>query len=331
MSRWLSPRLVELRSLQATGPIDRDVYCFSCGYNVRGLNYGRACPECGSTISPASARVGGVLAGSDRQRRQWETGLGLGVLCLTVVIVARVLLFAISPFVGTGLRGPYVVVGAITAVLWVRAAWLMTPPELDDVWPERRTLRGTARRLQWLWLVAYTALLAEHFLAATGPVGETLRMIAQATRLLAGCGVVLLAYLLRRVAESAELESAANRFNAFVWFIWLPALLMQVFPTMMPWIALILTAFVLALWIWVMLLLLLGTLELHRHLRWLRIHAVEAGRRAERMQETRREMDEAVEATIRPLPAERGGEIPLDPSQGGDATDPPAPAGSIDL
>ena len=55
MSTFLSNKFLKYRGLaHKPVPIETDRYCQGCGYNVRGLVFGRNCPECGTHLFSAS-------------------------------------------------------------------------------------------------------------------------------------------------------------------------------------------------------------------------------------------------------------------------------------
>ena len=76
----------------------------------------------------------------------------------------------------------------------------------------------------------------------------------------------------------------------------------------------ILFLIILGSWAWAMLMFLLSVHAMYQHLRWADIHVIEAIGRPERVQVTRTEIDEEVEATIRPAPKAKG-DLPLEDYQ----------------
>ena len=57
MSSFFSQRYLRFRKAAEGGPIEADLPCRTCGYNLRGLNYGRNCPECGNAIVALGFRL----------------------------------------------------------------------------------------------------------------------------------------------------------------------------------------------------------------------------------------------------------------------------------
>ncbi|MCP3902911.1 MAG: hypothetical protein GY715_04675, partial [Planctomycetes bacterium] len=68
---------------------------------------------------------------------------------------------------------------------------------------------------------------------------------------------------------------------------------------------------VLFFWCWLMGLLLLGILDLHRHVRWGQREAIVTVDRQRRIDERRADLDAEIAATVRPVPR-HGGDITLD-------------------
>ena len=76
MSGFLSSKYLKYLQASSGERIEEDIRCVDCGYNLRGLNYGRACPECGVTIEApggaGGASADGLLAGGPLARGDYE-------------------------------------------------------------------------------------------------------------------------------------------------------------------------------------------------------------------------------------------------------------------
>ena len=227
-------------------------------------------------------------------------------------MLARVAYFiASAPGVADPVTHVYLGVGLINSILWVLAVWLVTPASIVD---ERRWMRKpwiAARVLCFMWLVGYGCLIARYAGNLVG-AGETLVTVGDLLgRFLGGIGVLCVAFILSYLAGEAELEQADRRLNAAVWLLAFPTLLAQAFPEQMAWFTLVPLGMVLFFWCWLMTLMLLGILDLHRHVRWGQRETEVSPDRQHRIDQARAEYETEVESTIRPAPRPPG-EIPLD-------------------
>jgi hypothetical protein len=311
MSRFLSSRYLKYRRPEFQRKIDRDLPCLGCGYNLRGLNYGRDCPECGLAVEPGAAANDVMLAGDWSERGALRVGLAAAFGCLVVAVAARLVLF-VGGFKGISpeLARIYLATGLVLSVVWTIAAWLLTPRRLDRRWSWMRPLRLVVRGSQPLWVAGYVC-----WLLAIVNSDDQLAVWGRLLRLVAGVGAIVLAYTLSRVAEEAGREQAVRRLNAAVWLLPIATFVPQFFPKHIPWFWLFPLGLLLLLWAWVMMLFALGVLELQRHVSWAGTHAAQAQTRSQRVAETRTAVERELEASIRPIPPPPP-DIPLDPPAG---------------
>ena len=122
---------------------------------MRGLNYGRACPDCATPIEPAGIDDI-LLTGDASTRHAWRIGFAIAFLCLVGAVGARLTLFVL------GFRGlsdatawTYLDFGLVLSCLWVIAAWLLTPAVLGVRFMFMGTLRWVVRFSQLLWPLGY--------------------------------------------------------------------------------------------------------------------------------------------------------------------------------
>ncbi len=314
MSGFLSSKYLKYLQASSRERIEEDLFCVDCGHNVRGLNYGRACPECGVAIeAPGDAgSVSGdvLLAGGPARRRAWRLGLGLAFVSLTGAVAARLLLFS-SGFWGIDARTAwaYLWFGMVMSVLWVVAAWLVTPPVLGHRWILMGSLRWVVRGSQLLWPAAYACWM--YGLAAQIDAAV---MWGRVLRAMGGLGAILLALMLMPVAMAAHREVAARRLNAAVWLLPILTLLPQPFVGNIPWFWLVPLAVVLLLWAWVMMLYALGVGEMQRHVSWTMSEADRLMTRDERIARMRQEIDRDLAASVRPPPVSQP-DIAMDPPE----------------
>src|SRR5688572_29505234 len=162
MSSFLSNKFLKYRGLtpQPPRPIDYDLPCPTCGYNLRGLVTGRPCPECGQHIGVIRAVDDPLLSGELSQRRLVQIGLTLVVFCPVIVAIARLgFMIASSLTLGAIPQAPYIVRGVIVGAAWAAGVWLITPRRLQMNHPRLTALRLTARATQPLWIVVYVCWL----------------------------------------------------------------------------------------------------------------------------------------------------------------------------
>jgi hypothetical protein len=311
MSGFLSSRFLKYRRPEYQRQVERDLPCPGCSYNLRGLNYGRNCPECGLAIEPGNA-VGDVLvAASWSGRGAVRLGLTAAFGCLVAAVAARFVLF-VGGFTGIspGLAKAYLTTGLVLSVAWTIAAWMITPRRLDGGRSGMRALRLVVRSTQPLWVVGYLC-----WFVAIIDGDDQLAAWGRAFRFMAGVGAIVLAVVLCRVAGNAGREYAARRLNAAAWILPITTLLPQLFRGDLAWFELIPLGLLLLLWAWVMMLYALGVLDLQRHVSWAPTHAARARTRSERVGRKQAAAERKLEASIRPLPPTPP-EIPLVPPDG---------------
>jgi hypothetical protein len=342
MSRFFSTKALKYRRLEAAGEIKDDRPCPHCGYNLRGLPEGRVCPECGrdptpgaSDDSPASAGevlrrplVDVIGIASEAERRRWRIGLTMAAVSVAAATAGRVVFFLLSiPGPSAVIEGIHLGAALLLSLAWVVVAWCLLPARLVYIWSWTASWRWFVLATQWLWVIAYGAATLDRFGAvAAGQAGVVLTVEILAF-FIAGVGALVLVYLMRHVAEEAEIEPAAGRLNLALWLLPIAAplavLAAWAFPTSMgnpsrsPWglVSLILVlppVLTLTAWGWMMTLLALGLWQMQRHTYWVRRLALEAEGRDERIAEKRRQLQRQAGEQIRALPEdeEEAGEIP---------------------
>jgi hypothetical protein len=313
MSRFLTPKYMQYRELVERGRIESDRACESCGYNLRGLEFGRKCPECGhaqalGTSSHPLTDI--ILSGNEASRVHWRRGLGLAVLALLGAVVARGGYFFLAARGPTPLlQNGYIWFGAVNSVVWIVAVWMITPRSIGQKWAWLNGPRVAARVLALMWLPGYACLLARYALPASFGGMPALALGDAGGRFFGGIGVMCTAFVLHHIAAEAELPDAARRLSSAMWLLWIPTLLAQAFGVFVPWFVLVLLGLVLGCWAWLMTLMILGVHELYCHVRWSGIHAIEAQGRDDRIKEKRVAIEAEVESTVRPLPPDSGDDL----------------------
>ncbi|MEO1235777.1 MAG: PrsW family glutamic-type intramembrane protease [Planctomycetota bacterium] len=116
-------------------PIDRDWSCDACGFNLRGLAVGHACPECGHPIrlAPTPAPAPGTTPGTTPGSASSERGQGYAAWlteCQAQTSAARTWLVTL----GIALAGgPWAVLGALLSTFGGTIAIIVVAPVVEEV------------------------------------------------------------------------------------------------------------------------------------------------------------------------------------------------------
>ncbi|TVQ55893.1 MAG: hypothetical protein EA377_02825 [Phycisphaerales bacterium] len=291
---------------------EEDVLCENCGYNLRGLAPGRACPECGrgggsKKKNKRRSLIDPFLHGDDSHRSRFRTGLFIIAVVFLALAPTRLIAFGGSVLTGDpawsiGYRGLVL----LAAVAWVAAVWKVTPPDLDTLLPKWRRIRQTARLLAWAWLPGAVILLINSY----GVTEEVLLLAGSACRLIGGIGVLVVGVWLYRLAEDAELEKEHHRINLAVWVLPLPTLLLAVVSGPMAWFAVIPLTLVYIVWVWGMLLYAVAAFGMGQHVRWAMRYSLEQMEREERIKARKKKLEEEAAGRVRETRSGEG-DIPL--------------------
>jgi hypothetical protein len=331
MSRFFSSKALKYRRLEGREIVD-DRPCPHCGYNLRGLPEGRSCPECGGDPTSGSSEESYVSSAGvtrhplvdifttapEEERGHWRIGLSMAAGCVAAAAAGRIVVFLVSvPGGGALIAKIYLGLAILLSIAWIVASACMLPTRLAHVWPWMASWRGFVLATQWLWVIGYGAAVFHRFGSFSGGVASLLLTMEVIAWLVAGVGALVFVFLMRHVAEEAELEPAASRLNLALWLLPIAAPLVIVttllFPASMgslprsPWglVSLYLVvppAIMLAAWAWLMILLALGFWQMQRHTYWVRRLAVEAEGRDERIVEKRRQLERQAGGQVRALP-----------------------------
>ncbi len=143
------------------GPIDHDLPCRHCGYNLRGMTADKQCPECGTNVG--LSLLGDQLRYSDPA---WVRSLARGmtwILWSMVISLTFAVMSLAVPFVFfTHQPGPpaYLepllqVIGLIPQALFLVGIWFLTMPEPGVIEKSDWSLRNVVR-----WTVIFSAVFA---------------------------------------------------------------------------------------------------------------------------------------------------------------------------
>jgi hypothetical protein len=228
MSKYLTDKYLKYTAALRGEPIDQDKPCEYCGYNLRGLAYGKACPECGTPI---------------RYRREpdlpfYEMPLplikGFRLSCwMAILAFLGIVACWLIPGLGGGpVIGPVLML--VVVGLWLTAVWRLTQPlnvpqAVAHGLSPRSRLRNAARWLQPGWALAAGSLAANQAQAALAfptPLFDSLFVVGV---LIGIVGIAALALFLARFANWVRDEFAARAFTTAVWgWVFLTPLLLLV-------------------------------------------------------------------------------------------------------
>ena len=292
MGQFFSNKYLKFRSAMQGGFIDVEKRCDQCGYILRGLRYGGACPECGT---PIVLRSDPNLPFHEMPLpliKQFRVNSWIATLSATGFV--GLLVF------GRGLVGSTVgvavpIVGLI--IIWIYAVWRLTPV-LDQ--PQAAAygfarggrLRLAARWLQLGWVAAALSIPLS-VLFSRSPFGFGLFTILFFVGLGVGLlGLVCFVMFLRRFAGWVGDDFAERAFNMAVWgnmiAIPLAFVLANMIFSLAPFLILIVLVFVLpvaALLIASMLAFPVGLLSLSRSVDWSVVHSRREAERARALRE----------------------------------------------
>lgn len=144
--------VTEMPSARGAKPIDHDLYCLSCRYNLRGLSGDPVrCPECGEQNPRLDAHVSPEQVAE--QTRQIKRLLGLAALAFLPGLALAALGTA-AIYVSGGQEGCLWCPGLLGYGL-LAYAWL----GLQHFRTQCRGQRGWLGAAIWFWTIKFTALL----------------------------------------------------------------------------------------------------------------------------------------------------------------------------
>lgn len=217
MSQFLSNKYMKYRNALRGGPISGDQPCDQCSYNLRGLRFGGACPECGT---PIILRSEGDLAFYEMplpvikrfRASAWAATISIfGFLSLLVYSVK---------FASTQVPVGSIMLALI--ILWLFAIWRLTPtldlPQAAKYgFSQKSKLRFAARWFQFGWVLTALAL---YFVSAGVRSGFFwyFSVISFIGGIAMGLlGLVALCLFLARFADWVRDEFAEMAFKLAVW------------------------------------------------------------------------------------------------------------------
>ncbi|MCZ6834789.1 MAG: hypothetical protein O7G85_03350 [Planctomycetota bacterium] len=297
--------------------IEDDRSCTGCGYNLKGLTFGRACPECGQTIQ-RDLKIGLkddlIGQGDPELRKRMQIGLGLASGCLLFALVARLLSLISAAFIVGEASSLYHMSILFNSVLWLVGVWLITPKAIDLQWPRLKALRLSIRFTQLLWPLALGAYaIAQMAANSISTTLESQLLSFQFTgRVIAGGGVLGLVWLMLVIAQGADLEKASRRLSSVLWGLPIFTIMAALFPDTFMWILLWILGLLLLGWAWMLAWFALALLEMSRHAGWSIHYMHEQIERDSRVMQKRADLQREAEKNVRPTSTRQATDIPLD-------------------
>lgn len=200
--------------------IERDAECLSCGYNLRGLTIGSACPECGAEIVLASSASDDPL--NEMSNEILATFLR-GALAGSVTLAALVGLLSVTISGWIEEARTFWSIGFVIGGAWLLTTWWLTPSFRHPA-ARRFGFSATSRRrhfARWLqtgWLVCALALVARESVGNLNDfVTIMLDLIALSGALAALIGLMILATILENLAQWARDDTAEFWLNLLFW------------------------------------------------------------------------------------------------------------------
>jgi hypothetical protein len=216
MSKYLTDKYLKYTAALRGKLIDQDTQCEYCGYNLRGLAYGKVCPECGTPIRYRRERD---LAFYEMPLPMIK-GFRLSCWMAILAFVGIVAFWVIGGLRGGSPVGPVLML--VVVGLWLTAVWRLTQPldvpqAVAHGFSPRSRLRSAARWLQLGWPLALGARLAAVAPAVLAPPSILYDRLTIFGVFVGIAGIGALALFLARFANWVRDEFAAKAFNTAVW------------------------------------------------------------------------------------------------------------------
>ncbi len=281
-----------------------DVHCVACGYNLRGLNPGRNCPECGSPIPLERRPNDPLLSGSMGEKSMMLWGLTLLALSAAGAVALR-LIFAVMwavSFRGAIPMWTYIALAMVISGVWSAGAILALPRRLDAIAPRRRWLRIFARWSQIAWPIAMLLWLLAVTRYAFTPPADRLMYWSYMLSAFAGMGWLLLAFVLQQMSDESELDEAPRRIGLAIYVVPVLAIVMFIAPLDARFFVLALIAPIVLAWGWYCVGFALGVWEMRQQVAWSLRMAADTGDREHRILEKRKELDDEAVRSVGDVP-----------------------------
>jgi len=188
--------------------VNRDRPCRECGYNLRGLQYGGRCPECGTVIERTKPVHDHLMDAP----RSYLRGLCFGTGFVAAGFwgpIAAVILSALTGSAVMASLGRLVLLGG--AALFIIGGWIVTRPK-----PHEQTMSRPWHHPAYLTRATILITPTLHLLALLTPGGATVPFLGLFIVASTFTQFALLAWIFSDLALWARDDSVGNAFNALV-------------------------------------------------------------------------------------------------------------------
>ncbi len=196
--------------------ISEEMNCKSCGYDLRGLNYGQKCPECGTIISVSIAK-GGRYSGLGHAPERFLTVLTVGLLMIGLSVPLDFIAEGITA--SGGLQA--IILTIVPSLMWFGGVLLVCRRRPND---PGYTIGEWEDRFRRLTIVLQVAMLLSEgaeallYFATPGTFLEQATVIAGAVFAFAGAiGFFPFAVYLSYIADWGSDTRLGHRLRAVAW------------------------------------------------------------------------------------------------------------------
>jgi hypothetical protein len=192
-------------------PIDYDLSCRHCAYNLRGMTEDGACPECGTSVG--RSLLGDQLRFSDPV---WVRTLATGMTWIVWGFVLGILLAVALMILGFTIPNldPYVIsaIGSVSSLVMLVGYWKVTAPEPGVLEAPGMTLRSFVR---WATVAGAVVSLTSQFAVILDPI--TAGVVKGIGGLIGMAGFLALFVYARRLALRVPDDSLAHQTRVVMW------------------------------------------------------------------------------------------------------------------
>ena len=302
-----------MSTIQTTISTDRE--CDSCGYNLKGLQMGGKCPECGASIRRLSSSTSGYM--SDEAPTRFVRVLRIGYLiaaasCLSAYFITSIVLIniilalifgmSLTPRTGRGLM----LMVMLASLPWPIGVFLATTPRprkgaiRPDKILDNDRLRLIVRLASCTWPIYTLCTLALVMVVTAAAPSKTLVIATAALSIISGAaawiGLIPTSIYFAETAYWSANDPLANRLRSTAWVLAVLGTLscvmigisltqgvpMLFFVAVIPAIILLVTLFIFN----------IGVLQIASAMKWVINHQVLAAGSFERIEERRKKEEQ---------------------------------------